>query len=151
MRRFMSRKVVTVVTVIGVLAIAGAAFAYWTGTGGGSGTASVGTSGSVVVTATVAPGISPGTSEPVTFAAANASSSGIFVSNLHLASVTADAGHASCVTTDFTMADVTEADEVLAGATAQALSTDGTLVYADTGVSQDTCQGATLTLTLTSS
>jgi hypothetical protein len=154
MRKFMSRKVVAVITVVGALAIAGAAFAYFTGGGSGSGTATVGTSGTVALTATVTAGITPGTSEPVSFTAANATNSGIQVSTLHLVSVTADLGHAACVTDDFSMADVTEGvggTEVLAGATAQALPVNGSLVYADTGVSQDACKGATLTLALTSS
>jgi hypothetical protein len=150
MRKFMSRKVIAVVTVVGVLAVAGAAFAFFTGGGSGTGTAGVGTSGTVTLTATVTPGIVPGTSEPVSFTAANATNSGIQVTTVHLDGITVDSGHAACVTDDFSMADVPEAHEVPALATAEALPNDGTLVYADTGVSQDACQGATLTLTLSS-
>jgi hypothetical protein len=87
----------------------------------------------------------------VTFTAANPTNSGIEVSNVHLVGVSVDAGHAACVTDDFTMPDVTEADEVAAGATAETLSGLGTLSYADTAVNQDACQGATITLTLSSS
>lgn len=151
MRRFMSRKVVAVITVVGALALAVGAFAFFTGGGSGSGTAGVGTSGAVTLTATVPDGITPGNSEPVTFTAANATAAGIQVSNVHLVSVTADPGAVGCVTDDFSMADVTEADEVAAGATAQQLSQLGSLVYADTASNQDACKGATLTLALTSS
>jgi hypothetical protein len=49
------------------------------------------------------------------------------------------------------MADVTENHQVPAEATAEALPTHGSLVYANTAVSQDNCKGATLTLTLSSS
>jgi hypothetical protein len=49
------------------------------------------------------------------------------------------------------MADVTEAHEVPAGATVEPLPNNGSLVYANTAVSQDNCKGATLTLTLSSS
>jgi hypothetical protein len=139
-----------VVTVAGALALAGGAFAFFSGSGGGSGTAAVGTSGTVVLTATVPAGITPGTSEPVSFTAANATGSGIFVSTVTLVSVTADLGHAACVTSDFSMANVTESHEVPANATAEALPTNGSLVYADTALNQDACKGATLTLTLSS-
>jgi hypothetical protein len=151
MRKFMSRKKVAVITVIGVLAVASAAFAYWTGTGGGSGQATVGTAGVVTVTATVPTGISPGNSEPVSFTAANATNSGIYVTGVHLVSVTADGGHSACVTADFSMANVAEGQEIAAGATAAPLVTPGSLVYADTVVNQNACQGAVLTLALTSS
>ena len=49
---------------------------------------------------------------------------------------------------DFTMADVTVSHQVPAGATAEALPTNGSLVFANTAVNQDACKDATLTLTL---
>jgi hypothetical protein len=152
MRKIITRHkwLTAVSTVVVALALAGGAFAYFTGSGGGSGTATVGTSGTVVLTATVPAGITPGTSEPVSFTAANASSSGVFVSSLSLVSVTVDSGHSACVTGDFSMANVTENHEVPANATAEALPTNGSLVYADTAISQNACKGATLTLTLSS-
>jgi hypothetical protein len=70
---------------------------------------------------------------------------------VHVESIAADSGHASCATADFTMADVTENHQVPAGATADALPNNGSLVYANTAVNQDACKGATLTLTLSSS
>jgi hypothetical protein len=151
MRRVLRHKKLSLLGFVAVLALTGSAVAYFTGGGSGSGTAAVGTSGSVALTATVPAGILPGISEPVTFTAANATSSPIRVSNVHLVGVSVDSGHAACLTTDFTMPDVTEADQVAAGATAQTLSGLGTLSYANTAVSQDACKGATLTLTLTSS
>jgi hypothetical protein len=159
MHRFMQHKKLVALSGIAVLAIAGGAYAYWTGSGTGGGSATVGTSGAVVVTATVAPGITPGNSEPVSFAAANATTSAITVSTVHFVSATADGAHAGCVGTDFTMPDVDETDggtppvghAVPAGATAEALPAGGTLSYADTAVSQDLCKGATMTLVLTTS
>jgi len=133
------------------VAIAVAAVAYWTGGGSGTGTGAVGTVGSVTLTGTITPGSAPGTAEPVSFTAANASESPIRVTTVHLVSVTADGAHAACETADFTMADVTENHQVPAEATAEALPNDGSLVYANTAVSQDACKGATLTLALSSS
>ena len=142
------------VAIIGAVvagAIAVAAYAYWSGTGSGTGSGNVGTSSSVALTGTVAPGSAPGTSESVSFRAANASDSPIQVSAVHLVGVTVDAAHSACETADFTMADVIENHQVPAKATTEALPNNGSLVYANTSVSQDACKGATLTLTLSSS
>lgn len=152
MRKIITRHkwLTAVSTVVVALALAGGAYAYFTGSGGGTGSATVGTSGAVVLTATVPAGITPGTSEPVSFTAANPTSSGIYVSTLSLASVTVDAGHTGCLVGDFSMANVTENHEVPANATAEVLPTNGSLVFADTAISQNACKGATLTLTLSS-
>jgi hypothetical protein len=134
------------------LSLAGvAAYAFWTGSGSGSGEGTVGAAGSVVLTGTVADGAAPGTAVAVSFTAANASSSPVQITTVHMASIAADGAHAACDTDDLTMADVTESHEVPAGATVEALPVNGSLVYANTIVNQDGCKGATLTLTLTSS
>lgn len=149
MNRF-SKKMRVAVGVVALTMVAAGAYAYWTGGGTGSGTAQVGDVGAVTITATVAPDIAPGTSRAVSFTAANATTSPIYLTTVHLESVTADAGHASCETDDFTMADVTQGVQVLAGAAAQALPTGGSLVYANTAVNQDACKDAVLTLVLSS-
>jgi hypothetical protein len=48
---------------------------------------------------------------------------------------------------DFTMADVV-VNKTYSTGNGQAVTPSGTLAMNDTGVSQDACQGATLTLTL---
>lgn len=148
--RFTLRQKVSALVAVAMLVAAGGAYAYWTGAGSGLGTATVGTNGNVTLTATVTPGIAPGTAAPVSFTAANTTGSPIQVTTVHLASVAVDADNAACVTGDFSMANVTEAHQIPAGATAEALPNAGSLVYANTGVSQDACKDATLTLTLTS-
>jgi hypothetical protein len=148
--RFTVRRLVSALAAVAVLVAAGAAFAYWTGTGSGTGQGAVGTSGTVTLTATVTNAVSPGNSSPVSFVAANATGAAVMVTTLHLVSVAVDAPHAACVTADFAMADVTQSHLVPAGATADALPVAGSLAYANTGVSQDACKGATLTLSLTS-
>lgn len=152
MSRYSSRRKRLVGLAIAVLAlaVAGGAYAYWSGGGSGSGSGTVGTSGAVTLTGTVAGAPAPGTAVPVTFVAANASDSPIQLASVHLVSVAADAEHAACLVEDFTMADVTQTHQVPAGATAEALPNNGSLVYANTAVSQDACKGATLTLTLSS-
>jgi hypothetical protein len=151
MRNLTSRKRLVLLSLVVVLVAAGTAIAYWTGAGGGSGTGTVGTNGTVTLTATVGDGIAPGLNVPVSFTAANATGSPIQVTTVHLVSVAADGGHASCDTADFSMANVAEGQQVSANATADPLANNGSLVYANTALSQDGCKGATLTLTLTSS
>jgi len=154
MRRFTRKQRITAVGVVVVLATAGTAFAFWTGGGSGSGDATAGTSATVTLTATIAPGIAPGTSRVVSFTATNLSASPIAVTTVHLDSIAADSDHSACVMADFTMADVSQLNptlpyQVAAGATVL-LPNSGSLVYANTAVSQDACKGATLTLTLSS-
>jgi hypothetical protein len=152
MRSLLRRKrLIAVLGAVGAVAVTAFAVAYWTGGGSGSGSAQVGTVASVTLTGAVTPGSAPGTAEPVTFTAANASASPIKVTKVHLVNITVDGGHAACETADFSMADVAEGHEVPAGATAEPLPNNGSLVYANTAVSQDACKGATLTLTLSSS
>ena len=150
-RLFNRKRALSVLVGLTAVAIAAVAVAFWTGTGSGTGSGAVGEGGAVTLTGTVAPGIAPGTAVPVGFTAANPSGSPIQVGVVHLVGIAVDAEHAACEKADFTMADVTENHEVPANATAEALPTEGSLVYANTAVSQDACKGATLTLTLSSS
>jgi hypothetical protein len=149
MHRFKNKMRIAVGVVALSLVTAGA-YAYWTGGGDGSGSAGVGTNGAVTLVATVDPDIAPGTARDVSFTAGNATASPIYVTTVHLDGVTVDSGHAACETDDFSMADVDQDVQVAAGATIQALPNGGSLVYANTGVDQDACKGATLTLNLSS-
>jgi hypothetical protein len=148
--RFTGKRIIAL-GLVASLAVAAFAYAYWTGSGSGTGTGTVGTTGSVTITGTVASGISPGANRSVSFKAANPSSSPAQVTTVHLEGVAVDTGHPGCTTGDFTMADVTETHQVPGNATVEVLPTNGSLAYAETGLNQDACKGATLTLTLSSS
>lgn len=149
--KFTKKRAVVALAAVGILAVAGIAFAYWTTTGSGSGSGSVASSnGTITLHGTVTNALTPGGSSSVTFTADNAGTSNLYVGKVHLDSVAADAGHSGCAVADFTMPDVTENNEVAAGASAHALPTNGTISYANTDVSQDACKGASLTLTLSS-
>jgi hypothetical protein len=67
-RRFASKRLIAALSVVGVLAVAGAAFAFFTASGSGTGSATVGSATSFVVTDTSVPvTLYPGTgSFPVT-------------------------------------------------------------------------------------
>jgi hypothetical protein len=136
-----------------ILAIAAGAYAYFTSTGSGTATATVGTSSPVTLKGTVTGNLYPGSSSPVTLTVDNPSSGKQRVGTISLEKITADAGHATCSVVitggnpDFTMANVV-VNQTFAPGNNQAVTPTGTLVMNDTGVSQDACQGATLTLTL---
>jgi hypothetical protein len=156
MRRSIMRKQVLIpLSVVAVLAVVGVAVAYFTSQGSGTGTATVGSSSNVTLHGTVATTLYPGSSSPVTFTVDNPSPGAELVNTIHLASITPDAGHAGCSVAitggnpDFTMPDVVANQDIPSG-NGHAVSAEGTIAMNDTNVNQNACQGATLTLNLTS-
>jgi hypothetical protein len=149
------KRVVSALAVAGVLAIAAAAYAYFTTSGSGTATATVGTSSAVVLKGTVSGNLYPGSSATVTFTVDNPSSGKQRVGNISLEKITPDGLHSTCSTVitggnpDFTMAEVA-VNKVYGPGNGQAVTPTGTLTMNETGVSQDACQGATLTLALKS-
>ncbi len=147
------RRALAVLASLSVLAIAAVAYAYFTTTGSGTATATVGTSSAVTLKGTVTGNLYPGSSSPVSLTVDNPSTGKQRVGTISLEKITADAGHASCSVVigggnpDFTMADVV-VNKTFAPGNGQAVTPGGTLTMNDTGVNQDACQGATLTLTL---
>lgn len=144
--------VVAVAALVGLLGAIGG-YAYWSITGSGSATTAVGTAsnGTVTLTASIPNGIYPGGTRTVSYSASNTSSTDAHIGTVSVTGITVDAGHSTCVTGDFSVADTVQNVTVPAGASNQALPTTGSLVYANTALSQDACKGATLTLTLSSS
>jgi hypothetical protein len=150
MRKFVMRKRVLIpVGILSGLIVAGVAIAYFTTTGSGTATATVGSSSAATLHGTAASTLYPGTSSSVSFTVDNPSSGTQRVGTIHLASVSTDAGHSGCAVADFTMPDVV-ANQSFPTGNGQAVTATGTLSMANTGVSQDACQGAPLTLNLTS-
>lgn len=149
------KRALLALSAVGVLAVAGIAFAYFTSTGSGTATATVGSGSAVTIKGTVSSTLYPGGSSPVTFTIDNPSSAKQRVGTITLASIAVDAGHSTCSKVisggnpDFTMPAVV-VNNTFASGNNQAVAPTGTLTMNDTGVSQDACQGATLTLNLTS-
>ena len=149
------KRAIVALSTVGALAVAAVAFAYFTSTGSGTGTATVGSGSAVTLHATVSSNLYPGGSSPVTFTVDNPSSAAQRVGTITLASISVDAGHSTCSKVvgggnpDFTMASVA-VNKTYGSGNGQAVTPTGTLTMNDTGVSQDACQGATLTLNLTS-
>ena len=148
--RFFTKKRAVILGVVAAMAFSAAAVAYFTTGGSGTGSATVGTSSTALITQTnTLAALYPTTSQAVNLDINNTGSGSQFVNAVHLDSITADAGHSTCDVSSsganaaFTMADVTVNATLAAGATT---SKSGSLAMNDTGVSQDSCQGATLTL-----
>ena len=161
MKRLVTRKRVVVLTVAALaIGISGGAYAWFSSTGSGTGSASVGTSTAVTLHGSTSGTLYPATNETVTLTVDNTGGGNEYVGTIYLASITADGGHASCSTTiadgsgakdtskDFYMPDKIVNTDYTPGS-GQAAGTS-TLYMNDTGVSQNGCQGATLTLHLTS-
>lgn len=152
---WITRKRVLALVAVGALVVATAAYAYFTSSGSGTATATVGSGSAVTIKGTVASTLYPGGSSNVTFTIDNPSSAAQRVGTITLASIGVDAGHSTCskVLTggnpDFAMPAVV-VNKVFPSGNGQTVTPTGTLTMNDTGVSQDACQGATLTLNLTS-
>lgn len=149
------RWLVAATAAVSALGIASAAFAYFTTSGSGTATADVGSSSAITLRGSVSLTLYPGASAPVSFTVDNPSEGSQRVGTISLKEIAADAGHSGCSTTiggsnpDFTMADV-EANQTFAPGNGQSVGKAGTLKMNDTGVSQNACQGANLTLHLIS-
>jgi hypothetical protein len=139
------------------LGLTGAALAYFTSTGSGTGSGAVGTAtNDITVVGTVAAPLFPGgPGQTVNFTASNGAVQPERLSAIHLVSVSTSI--AGCTTTGltpvatFTMSDVTVNTTLAAGASGVALTPTGTMLFLDSGANQNVCEGAILTLTLTTS
>lgn len=134
---------------VATVAISGAAFAYFTTTGAGTGSGTTGTSSALTIHGIAATTLYPGTSSTVSFTVDNPSTGHQYVNTISLTNVTTDAGHSGCVVADFTMPTVTAHQDVDTG-NGTAITATGTITMANTASSQDACKGAPLTLHLTS-
>ncbi len=156
MKKHLTKRRIVLAAIIAVaLGISAGAYAYFTAAGAGTGSATVGSSTAIVLTPTITGTLYPaGAPASVSVVVKNNGSGAQYVNLIHLASITPDAGHSTCVTTvgagpanAFTMADVSVATDIAPAGTTTKV---GSLQMNDTGIAQDACQGATLTLNLTS-
>jgi hypothetical protein len=155
MHRITRKRTLVALSCVSVLALGAVAYAYFTSTGSGTATAKVGTSSAITLKGTVSGNLYPGASSQVSFTVDNPSSGTQRVGTISLTGITVDAGHSTCSTVitggnpDFTMAPVA-VNATFAPGNGQAVTPKGTLTMNDTGVNQNACQGAELTLALSS-
>jgi hypothetical protein len=153
MQKLMRKRILVPVAAIAALALAGVAFAYFTASGTGSGTATVGSAAGVSIdSVSFDSTLYPGGSTTVRFTVTNSSSS----TAVQVAKVVADTSAgtngisssslpAGCSASDFTFGDVTVNASIPAG---RSVAETGTLRFADSGRNQDACQGAAPVLNL---
>jgi hypothetical protein len=155
MLRLTKKRVIMAATTVLCLGLAAGAYAYFTSTGSGTATATVGTSTGLTLHGTVSGNLYPGAASTVTFTVDNTSTASERVGTITLTKIQPDASHSTCSTTitgekpDFTMAGVA-VNKSYGPGNGQAVTPTGSLTMNETGVNQDACQGATLTLTLAS-
>lgn len=126
----------------------GAAYAYWstTGSGTGSAAASSGTK-DVVLHTSFSADIAPGEERVVTYTADNPNTSSTVVGSLAASVATSDP--TNCLASWFVVDAPTGSTAVAAGAKGASLGT-GTLTFTDTATNQDSCKSATITVNVTS-
>ena len=157
--RLKKRTLVLLGVMVVAIAASIGAYAYWTTSGTGSGTATAGSDAGVTVAGDPTNGLYPGSNVAVTTVVTNSSlTQAQYVSNLHV-TLSIDSTHATagCLAADFTYKANGDAvantasnphtsplnSEIAASGT---LSVPGKVFMADTGVNQDACKGATINL-----
>jgi len=151
MRKLMRKRILVPVVAIAALAVAGIAVAYFTASGTGSGTASVGSAAGVTITGVAFDDtLYPGGSTPVRFTIGNASSDtavkvGKVVADTRYGTTGVDGLPVGCDASDYTFGDVTVDASIPADGSTNA---SGTLSFADNGRNQNACQGASPVLHL---
>lgn len=145
MRKLMRKRILVPVATIAVLAIAGVALAYFTSSGTGSGTASVGTDAGVTISpVTIGTTLYPGGSSTVSFTVNNTSSDASAKVDKVVADTTAGTNGitglpAGCEAADFHFGNVTVNTDIPANGST---SSSGTLSMDNSPANQDACKGA---------
>jgi len=155
-RKFTKKRLLVLASVT-ALALAGIAFAFFSSTGSGTGSAGVGSAASALTLhGSITGSLSPGDSKSVSLTADNSNSAAVKLHNV-TGTVSVDATHltAGCLASNFTFDNgsggaITEDQSIPANSTATALTNSGTVSMPTSASNQDVCQGATLTLNLSS-
>jgi hypothetical protein len=142
------RIAVTVGTVALAAALGGAAFAYFTSTGIGTGSGTVGTSTPVTLTGITISGLMPGTSQPIPYLFTNTGGTQTFGT---VSGTVSDISPAACTAAIAQLSIATSADVVglvAAGAPfTPAVGQEPVISMGNSG-NQNDCQSATFTITL---
>jgi hypothetical protein len=133
-----------VIAAIAAMASVGA-YAYWTTTGAGTGSASTGNNSALVLHGSASPALYPGSSSTVSFTVDNSSPGSQYLGTIQFTGIDPVSG---CVAGDFTMPDVVANQNIPSG-NGNAVTAQGTLSYADNG-NQDGCKNKSITLNFTS-
>jgi len=148
---------VVAIAALAVLAMAGIAFAYWTTSGGGDGTAGVGTSAAVTITQDnpKPSGLTPGgAAQGLNYTINNPQATNQTVTSVTVEfknsngsawSEQADAGKPACTAADFDVVQPSGPWGDLASGD-HAYTDDGSIALKNLGTNQDNCKGVTVPL-----
>ena len=156
MRVRLSKPVVIVTLLVTSLAIGGIAFAYWTTTGSGTGSATTGTAASVVVKQTGTPsGLYPGGSSALSGTFDNPNSGQVFITAVTASvtpfSVQADTGKPACTQADFSITGTAPVGANVPAGTTVGAWTGLTLNMTNSATNQDNCKSITVPITYAAS
>ena len=154
MLKFTKRRGLLLLGLVVSLAVAGAAFAYWTGGGSGTGSGSAAgaqtplTANQTITLTAMYPGDS---AQTISGNFDNSNSGPIFVSSVtvSIASVTKAVGApaGTCDSSDFTLAGTTmNVNAEVAVGSAKGSFSGATIKFNDKATNQDACKGATVSL-----
>jgi hypothetical protein len=147
-RHRLRRRMVAGTVATGVLALAGAGFAYWSLTGSGSGSAEIADGAAQLeIDVTVDGELHPGAASTVTYSVTNPAGFDVPVGTISLAADSLGADASGCDADWFELTDAVLDRTVTAGGTTTATAT---LRFLDPGVNQDACKGATLSFDVVS-
>ncbi|MDQ0118041.1 hypothetical protein J2T22_001218 [Pseudarthrobacter defluvii] len=149
MRKMTKKNKIAAVALSATLLAAGggAAYAYWSTTGSGTGQAAAGTDKAVTIHANFTDGITPGDtgSKTINYTADNPNTGSTLVTLDPATTVTTNVD--ACLGTWFTATVPATTTTVTGNATGAALTGSGTLTLADLpGTDQNACKGATITV-----
>jgi hypothetical protein len=147
MKRIFKSKKALVLLAVAVAAIAAVGgYAFFTNSGSGTGSATVGSSSAITISGTSTDALYPaGPAVDVTITVTNPSAGAQKVDTVHFTG--ADDADATCDTSVFSMPNVPVGVDIPAGESTQVT---GHLSMADNGQNQNSCQGDALTLNFTS-
>ena len=151
MQKLMRKRILVPVVAIAAIAVAGIAVAYFTASGTGSGTATVGSAAGVTITGvTFDSTLYPGGATTVRFTINNSSSDTAVQVDKVVADTSAGTNGVTglprgCDPADFSFGDVSVSASIAAS---RSTSSSGTLSLANTSANQDACQGASPVLHL---
>lgn len=144
MRKLSRKRILVPVVAVVALAVAGIAVAFFTASGTGRGTATVGTAGGVTITDVSFGGaLYPGQSTTVSFRVNNTGTdTAVRVGTVRSTGITTPDG---CAAADFTFTGDAIDAEIPAGGS---VNGTGTLRMAESGANQDACQGGSVDVDL---
>jgi len=148
-----SKRIALVTAVL--MLIGGAAFAYWTNSGSGSGTAQTGTNAAVVVHQTSTTDLYPGRTQTLSGNFDNPNPGNTYVTAVTATGYTIDAPHvtAGCTVAqgNYTLGGTSNTPGDLPSGNGVGSWTGLTITMNNLGSNQDACKGAVVTITYASS